>query len=157
MLDDKTKINIKSNSSSPIHIGLPQSSFSRTWQPGATYPIAFELVREMIYDDGAKYFFDQGMLSMENKEARIELGLETEEPIPNFKPKRILNKSQMLKLWKTDSLDTFKEVLNEVNFEQMQALADFAVTNKIVDFAKAEYFKKYTQIDVVTALNLLQE
>lgn len=160
MLEENTKVKIKNTAHSPIHIGLPDSRFSRVWQPDSVYAVNLEIAREMVYDAGAKYFLDQNMLYIEDNEVRLELGLEPIEEKTSNEPKKItkiLNRSQMLKLWRADSLADFESTLKEVHFEQMQALADFAIKEKIVDFAKAEVFKKYSNIDIVTALKLLQE
>lgn len=150
-MDNNTKIMVKNTLQSPIEITLPNVRFVRLWQPGASYPIPMEILYEAIYDSGTKFYIDRGALLIEDRDARIELGL------PVDIEGKVLTEAQMLKLLKVDTAIVFEKALQELNTMQAQNMADYAIIHQIVDVQKCNLIKKYTGIDVMKAITLKQQ
>ena len=146
-MDMNKKVMVKNNSSSTVVLCVPDLGFSRIFEKkGATKPIPFEVLSQGMYNDGVEKLFKYGLLSIEDKEARIELGLE--EDIVT------LSDSQMKRLLTIAPLHDLKETCKTLKSQQILDLVYFAIGNEIGDFEKTEYLKKLTNIDIVQAIRL---
>jgi hypothetical protein len=147
IMDMNKKIMVKNNSSSTVVLCVPDLGFSRIFEKkGAIKPIPFEVLSQGMYNDGVEKLFKYGLLSIEDKEARIELGLE--EDIVT------LSDSQMKRLLTIAPLHDLKETCKTLKSQQILDLVYFAIGNEIGDFEKTEYLKKLTNIDIVQAIRL---
>ena len=147
-----TKGTITNTTNHSILIELPESKFRRTWQKDASMKVDLEILREAIYDAGFKAFIDEGVLFIEEKEIRVELGLEEEDAEKPFIT--ILKPAQMTRLIKAASIEEFKTILSEITKEQALSLVDMAIKEKSISMDKLMALKEKTGIDVVKAIEL---
>lgn len=146
-MDMSRQIKVKSNSNATVVFHLPELNFTRTFEKkGAIKPIPFDVLAQSMYNDGAEVMFRCGMLSIEDKEARIELGLEEEAVI--------LDDNQKRRLLTIAPLHDLKETCKTLNQQQVLELVYFAIENELGNFDKASFLKEVTNIDIIEAIRL---
>lgn len=148
------KVLIKNTTNHPVMVILQDAKFQREWTAGASLKVPFSILEEGIFDKGFRFFLEKGVLFIEDKAVRVELGLEEEDGPPIFK---VLNKSQMLKLLKVDSLEDFEKTFEDLSRDQRNSIIDLALEEKIVNIDKINIIKKYTGIDLLKAIQLNAE
>ena len=151
------KIRVISKHQGPVSVNIPDLCFKREWpNKGSSIPIERETLEEMMYDSGFKYMIDTGMLYIEDLEVKKELGLEPEdatEPVNII----VLNDNDMKRMMTAMPQFEFDAKLKTLNYEQMLALADFAIKNELGDFGKCDAIKKACGKDILTAIKLNRE
>ena len=151
------KIRVISKHQGPISVNIPDLRFKREWpNKGGSVLIEKETLEEMMYDSGFKYMIDTGMLYIEDLEVKKELGLEPEdatEPVNII----VLNDNDMKRMMTAMPQFEFDAKLKTLNYEQMLALADFAIKNELGDFGKCDAIKKACGKDILTAIKLNRE
>lgn len=151
------KIRVISKHQGPVSVNIPDLRFKREWaNKGASIPIERETLEEMMYDSGFKYMIDTGMLYIEDLEVKKELGLEPEdatEPVNII----VLSDNDMKRMMTAMPQFEFDAKLKTLNYEQMLALADFAIKNELGDFGKCDAIKKACGKDILTAIKLNRE
>lgn len=151
------KIRVISKHQGPVSVNIPDLRFKREWpNKGSSIPIEREALEEMMYDNGFKYMIDTGMLYIEDLEVKKELGLEPEdatEPVNII----VLNDNDMKRMMTAMPQFEFDAKLKTLNYEQMLALADFAIKNELGDFGKCDAIKKACGKDILTAIKLNRE
>ena len=147
-----TKGTVTNTTNHSVLIQLPDIKFRRTWQKDSSIKVDIEVLREAIYDTGFKAFIDEGVLFIEEKEIRVELGLEEEDSEKPFIT--ILKPAQMTRLIKAVSIEEFKTTLSEITKEQAFSLVDMAIKEKSISMDKLVALKEKTGIDVVKAIEL---
>ena len=103
---------------------------------------------------GVRTLFDEGILYIDNKQDRIDLGLEEEGQPERF---RILNRGQILKLLKVDPISKLQETLETLPREQINRIAEVAIEEKFTDFEKCNVIKKFCGIDVISSVQNMNE
>ena len=151
------KIRVISKHQGPISVNIPDLRFKREWpNKGDSVLIEKETLEEMMYDSGFKYMIDTGMLYIEDLEVKKELGLEPEdatEPVNII----VLSDNDMKRMMTAMPQFEFDAKLKTLNYEQMLALADFAIKNELGDFGKCDAIKKACGKDILTAIKLNRE
>lgn len=151
------KIRVISKHQGPISVNISDLRFKREWpNKGASVLIEKETLEEMMYDSGFKYMIDTGMLYIEDLEVKKELGLEPEdatEPVNII----VLSDNDMKRMMTAMPQFEFDAKLKTLNYEQMLALADFAIRNELGDFGKCDAIKKACGKDILTAIKLNRE
>ena len=151
------KIRVISKHQGPVSVNISDLRFKREWpNKGASVLIEKETLEEMMYDSGFKYMIDTGMLYIEDLEVKKELGLEPEdatEPVNII----VLNDNDMKRMMTAMPQFEFDAKLKTLNYEQMLALADFAIRNELGDFGKCDAIKKACGKDILTAIKLNRE
>lgn len=151
------KIRVISKHQGPISVNISDLRFKREWpNKGASVLIEKEILEEMMYDSGFKYMIDTGMLYIEDLEVKKELGLEPEdttEPVNII----VLSDNDMKRMMTAMPQFEFDAKLKTLNYEQMLALADFAIKNELGDFGKCDAIKKACGKDILTAIKLNRE
>ena len=151
------KIRVISKHQGPISVNIPDLRFKREWpNKGSSVLIEKETLEEMMYDSGFKYMIDTGMLYIEDLEVKKELGLEPEdatEPVNII----VLSDNDMKRMMTAMPQFEFDAKLKTLNYEQMLALADFAIKNELGDFGKCDAIKKACGKDILTAIKLNRE
>lgn len=151
------KIRVISKHQGPISVNISDLRFKREWpNKGASILIEKETLEEMMYDSGFKYMIDTGMLYIEDLEVKKELGLEPEdatEPVNII----VLSDNDMKRMMTAMPQFEFDAKLKTLNYEQMLALADFAIKNELGDFGKCDAVKKACGKDILTAIKLNRE
>lgn len=151
------KIRVISKHQGPVSVNISDLRFKREWpNKGASVLIEKETLEEMMYDSGFKYMIDTGMLYIEDLEVKKELGLEPEdatEPVNII----VLSDNDMKRMMTAMPQFEFDAKLKTLNYEQMLALADFAIKNELGDFGKCDVIKKACGKDILTAIRLNRE
>lgn len=151
------KIRVISKHQGPVSVNISDLRFKREWpNKGASVLIEKETLQEMMYDSGFKYMIDTGMLYIEDLEVKKELGLEPEdatEPVNII----VLSDNDMKRMMTAMPQFEFDAKLKTLNYEQMLALADFAIKNELGDFGKCDAIKKACGKDILTAIRLNRE
>lgn len=151
---ENKKVMVKNETNSRVGINLPDLKLKRTWEKkGVTRPIPFEDLQQAMYDPGVEYLFRQGMLSIDDMEVKIELGLEeegTEEPTNII----ILSDNEKQRYLKVLPLNEFKIKISELSYEQINNLVDYAIEKEFTDIDKCDLLKEKTGIDIIRAIQL---
>lgn len=150
-MDKTAKITVRNITNRNVMVILNEQHFVRTWTPESSLKVNYEILEEAIFDKGFRTFLDKGILHIESEEARIELGLQ-EPNAPEII--KILNKSQMLRMLKVDTIDAFKIALSGVAKEQILALVDLAIAEKIYDMEKSEILKGLCGVDFIKNIQM---
>lgn len=150
-MDKTAKISVKNTTDKEVLVILAELHFNRKWQPEATLKVPYEILEEAIFDKGFRTFINKGILHIEDETARIDLGL---QEAGEADPIKVLNKAQMLKALKADSVESFKKMLSEVGREQHLALVDLAIKEKVFDMNKSELLKELCGIDFIRNIQL---
>ena len=146
-MDMSKKVMVKSNSNATVVYHLPDLGFTRTFEKkGAVKPIPFDVLAQGMYNEGAEAMFKLGILTIEDKETRIELGLEEEV--------FILDDNQKRRLLTIAPLHDLKETCKKMNEQQIFELVYFAIDNELGNFDKASFLKEVTNIDIIEAIKL---
>lgn len=148
------KVKVVSMVEGRIGVNSAELRFSRQWlQKGSTVMIEKQTLEELMYDNGFRYMIESGMLYIEDLQVKKDLGLEPEdakEPV-FIKP---LTDKDMRHFMVSMPLETFKEKVQELKYEQLQILADYAIKNRLADFDKTSYIKKLCGKDIIRAIQL---
>ena len=146
-MDMSRKIMVKSHSNATVVYHLPDLGFTRTFEKkGAVKPIPFDVLAQGMYNEGAEALFKLGILTIEDQEARVELGLEEEV--------FMLDDNQRRRLLTIAPLHDLKETCKKMNEQQILELVYFAIDNELGNFDKASFLKEITKIDIIEAIRL---
>ena len=142
------KVKVTSMVKGIVGVSLPQLRFKREWpMMGATIPVDFEILQEAIFDPGFKHMLEQGILSIDDMEAKKKLGLEPDdakEPENLF----VLNEMQMVRLLKVAPFEEFEAALKKMSKFQLNTLANLAIDKEIADYDKTDLIKKVSGVDI---------
>ena len=134
MNTDGRKVTVKSMVNYSVGLNIPDLRFKRDFtKEGETKAIDFDTLFEGVTSLGVRTLFDEGILYIDNKQDRIDLGLEEEGQPERF---RILNRGQILKLLKVDPVSKLQETLETLPREQINRIAEVAIEEKFTDFEK---------------------
>lgn len=155
MNTDGRKVTVKSMVNYSVGLNIPDLRFKRDFtKEGETKAIDFDTLFEGVTSLGVRTLFDEGILYIENKQDRIDLGLEEEGQPERF---RILNRDQILKLLKVDPVSKLQETLETLPREQINRIAEVAIEEKFTDFEKCNVIKKFCGIDVISSVQNMNE
>lgn len=156
MNTDGRKVTVKSMVNYSVGLNIPDLRFKRDFtKEGETKTIDFDTLFEGVTSLGVRTLFDEGILYIDNKQDRIDLGLEEEEGQPERF--RILNRGQILKLLKVDPISKLQETLETLPREQINRIAEVAIEEKFTDFEKCNVIKKFCGIDVISSVQNMNE
>ena len=153
-MDKDTKIKIKSMTNGRCGINIPELRLKRTWEKkGAIKEIDFDTLSQAIYYPGVEYMFKEGILYIDDMEAKIALGLEEEG---QTEPKNIiiLTDAQKDRYLGNLPFAEFKVAVSKLGWEQLQDLVDYAIQKEYTNIDKCEFLKELTQIDIIRAVQL---
>lgn len=152
-MEDNTKIMLTSTVTGSLSVNIPDLRYKRRWEKqGAKKPIDWAVLKEAIYDTGFEYMIKQGMLTIDNEEARIELGLE--DPKTHETEIKVLTEAQMKRMATVMPVNDFKTEIAKLPYEQVMNLTDYMIANDYADVAKAAVLKKAVEIDIIKAIQL---
>lgn len=155
MNTDGRKVTVKSMVNYTVGLTIPDLRFKREFtKEGETKSIDFDTLFEGVTSLGVRTLFEEGILYIENKQDRIDLGLEEEGQEEKFK---ILNRGQILKLLKVDPISKLESTLEVLPREQVNRIAEVAIEEKFTDFDKCNVIKKYCGIDIISSVQNLSE
>lgn len=148
---------VKSMVDAQLGITDPAFGIKRRWQKrGQTIPINFDILQQLLYQDGVSNMFRQGLLYIENMKDKQDLGL---EPMEATKPTNIiaLTPAQMTSLLKEKPISVFKQEIAKLPDAQIDNLIDFAIEKKIVDTGKCSVLKEVTGRDILAAISRAED
>lgn len=124
---------------------------------GVSRLIDLDILQQMIYNVGVEVIFKQGILTIDDMEAKIALGLEPEnakEPVNII----TLTDNQKRRHMTVSPIAEFKEIVNKLPFEQKKDLAHFAIANELVgNIEKVDYLQEKTGINILKAIQMNRE
>lgn len=148
------KVIVESMTNATVGVHVPDIRLHVNWErKGAKKPVSFELLQQAMYDPGVEYMFKEGMLYIDDMEAKIALGLEPEDA---KEPQNIivLDDKQRRRYLTVMPLADFKTAMGTLPSEQIKALVDFAVQNEIIDMEKDKVLQELTGVNIVKAIEL---
>lgn len=151
---ENRKINVISTVDATVGIDDPQVRFSRKWErKGAVRQIDFDTLQELVYNPGAWNMFVNGILYIDDMEAKIALGLEREEAT---EPENIivLDDKQKIRYLKLAPIQDLKEICTKLTETELNNLVDFAITNEIIDYDKSIFLRGLTGRDIIKTIEL---
>lgn len=148
------KIKVVNLISSRVNINIPDVRLHRVWEKkGAIKTIPFDQLQEAMYNPGVESLFTEGILGIEDLEVKKKLGLEPEEAT---EPVNIitLDEAQSRRYLTVMPLHEFKTKIKELPLEQIRELAQFAISNELIDFEKAKIIEKITGTDIIGTIQM---
>ena len=147
------KVVITNMVNAQVGINLPDIHFKHTWEKrGDKFTVSHEIFEAMMYNNGARNIFAEGILYTEDMEVKKEFGLEPEDaeaPVNII----VLNEAQMKRYLTVMPFWDFKENLEKVSQEQLLLLVQYAIDNKIMaDIEKINYLRDKTGISILKAI-----
>lgn len=154
-MDEVRKIKVTNLINTQVLVILPELHFKRTFPTkGASILFPYNILEEAIYEPGFQYMIEHHILFIDDKQARVDLGLEDEETTEAEVKKHIYTDAQMLRLLKVAPISELEENLRSCSKEQRLDFADFAIANKITDLEKCDMLTKYSGINVLNTILL---
>lgn len=152
------KIKITNNSNQYVVLSDRSLNFKAVFERrGVTRLVDLEILQQMIYNAGVEILFKQGVLVIEDMEAKIELGLEPEgakEPVNII----TLTDAQKKRHLTVSPMKEFKELIDKMPLEQVKELARFAIANELVgNMEKVDYLQSKTNINILKGIQTIRE
>lgn len=152
------KIKVTNNSNQYVVLCEKSLNFKAVFErKGANRLIDLDILQQIIYSPGVEIFFKQGVLVIDDMEAKIALGLEPEgakEPINII----ILTDAQKRRHLTVSPMDEFKKTVDSLSLEQKKELARFAIANELIgNMEKVDYLQEKTNIDILKAIQMNRE
>ena len=145
-MDDNTRVQIKSMINSHVVVKDNNLHIRREWnRKGQVQTLPLGIIRDLYYDVGFQAMLEEGILTIEDKDVRIELGMEAPGEEPTFK---FYTENQMLAALVGSAADV-KKAMNEMPKAQLNDFVNLAVQKEITDMAKVDVIKAKTGKDVI--------
>lgn len=150
---ENRQVMITNTIKSRVGINIPDLLLKRVWEKkGVKKPIEFNILQQAFYDPSVEYLFREGILYIDDMDVKIALGLEEEgAETPSIV---ILNDSDLRRYLTAMPLFDFKQKIQTLGREQIQALVDYAIENELTPYDKCEILKEITQTDIIRAVQL---
>jgi len=153
-MEDK-KVTVVNMVDAQVGIKNPDFRFQANWPAkGSKVRIDKQMLDDLMYEDGVRYLFDNGILYIDDMQDKIDLGLEDEG---TTEPTKIIvwTEADMKKYLTVKPMHEFKVAFDKLSRDQQQEVARYMVANELVgSLEKAEYVQKKTEIDVISAVRL---
>lgn len=157
-MDNNKVIVIENTANAIVSLTVPNTNISRTWSKrGAKATLPFGDLEQAYYTQGGGYLFNNGILYIEDLEAKIALGLEEEKAESDAKGKNKLNIKKYAdadfdELMNDAPMKVFKEELEKMSPEQRRTFADYAIEHEISNYNKAKVIKELVGVDVISII-----
>lgn len=150
-MDDK--VFVTSMVSGQIGIIVPELRVKKNWpRKGTKLPISKEFLREAIYEPGVEYMFKHGILSIDDMDFKIELGLEQPEAKESneFVELPLVDEKYMLRVLKNMPISEMRKAITNMSDEQKNEFINYAASQKDVNL------DRITVIDELCNVNMLK-
>lgn len=156
---ENKQVFLTSTSKGYVVVNIPDLHLKRIWEKkGAKKPIAFDILQQAIYDPSVEYLLSQGILTIDDLDIKIALGLESEEAKETGKVNIVvLSDSDMERYLTVMPVYEFREKIKDLKKEQIFSLVDYAIEHELTNMEKADILKQYTEIDIIRAVQLNRE
>lgn len=151
------KVTVKNMSSATVSINIPNLNFTRELKgENAKTNIPFDTLYEGLSDPGIMVLFDEGFLYIEDKQDRIDLGLEFED---ESEPQgaKVMDSKSILEILERNEPMEIRTTLENLALEQRKKFAQVAIQNKIYNPGLAKFIMDYTGIDLLEAIQQFKE
>lgn len=119
------------------------TNLRREWmQKGAIQRIPYDQLETAYYRNGTQSLFEEGILFIDNEEARQRLGLE------NPAAAKFIEDETIKKLLTEAPMSRFKKELSELTTAQANEVARLAIQMEITNTDKMDELERVTGIDV---------
>ncbi len=151
---ENNKIKVINMQNHAVSVKVPAALFQREWPGrGAAVMIEKEKLEELLYDVGFKYMVDNGILYIEDLQAKKDLGLEPEDATAPVNI-MVLMEADKKRYMTVMPIKDFKVQVKKLSQEQLNLLVDYAITNRYADFDKANTLKELTGRDIIQTIRL---
>ena len=142
---------VTSASNYTIVIDVPEVQLHRVWRKrGTSYPIDREKLFHAYYDPSVEYLFKKGMLTTDDKEFLIEVGLMEEDGTTEVLP---LTDTLIVRLIKNMPLVEVKETVKKLSPIQIDELVNYAILHYAdLNMDRIELFSKISGKDMFKAI-----
>ena len=107
---------VKKLTAGTVFYKVPGEKKERTWK--GDKPEFLSKREDCMFDGAIRRLFAEGNLYIEDKECRIKLGLEAEDPTLENDIPLVLDASELEKILYTDSVPTFKKENGETRWRK---------------------------------------
>lgn len=146
---------VKSTVNAQVGINVPYLYLKRTWpQKNSVQRVQKDLLMQAIYEPGVEYLFKTGILVVEDKQDRIDLGLEDPDTGATV---YILSDEKVEQLIKKATVEEFKQELKKMSHDQKVELAHAAVDMECVNYEKNNILRDETEINVDFMVRQIKE
>lgn len=153
-MESNRKVKITNKENAQVSVRIDDLRFQKVWlKKGASQNVDFELVKEALFDNGFYKMLKKGVLYIESKQDRVDLGLEEQDEELVI----VLTDNQIAKLLKVDSVEKLRDTMEKVSTIQKNEIAEYAIENQILDIAKAKVIKELTGRDIIRAVQLAED
>ncbi len=144
------RVKVASRVKGIITLSNPDIRFRREWlKKGQVVTLPFDILQDMIYEDGVKAMFDQGILEIIDKADRVALGLEEDSGEEGIKAPKFVTENQMLATLVTGTVPELKKLMDEMPRAQLEELVELAVEKEITSMDKVDAIEKKTGKNVI--------
>lgn len=150
---ENKQVMITNTTKSRVGINVPDLHLKRVWEKkGVKKPIDLATLQQAFYDPSVEYLLREGILYIDDMEAKILLGLEEEgAETPNIVVLTDVDLNRYLTVMPTFE---FKEKVRGLSREQVQSIVDHAIEHELTPYDKCEFLKELTQTDIIRAVQL---
>lgn len=149
------KVTVVSTVDAQVGINNPELRFKADWiGKGMKHKIDKEILEGLMFDPGVEYMFTNGILYIDDMDAKIDLGIEAEG---TTEPTNVIvwDEDTIKKYINVKPLHEFKADFDKLSKEQKLEVAHYMVKNQMVgSMDKSEYVQEKTGVDVITAVRL---
>lgn len=153
------KIKLISKVNANFNVNFPEFRYNRDFNgEGASQLIDKDVLDELVYDERFARAVRNGVLYIDDKDARVEYGFDIEDNDGNIvETPTILSTEEILKMLQELNFQDFKTKVESLPMSQVQRIVDVAVEHKLIDYAKAQLLKRLTSRDLIKIIELTTE
>lgn len=146
------KVKIRSMIEGKVIVLNNDLRFKRIWeQKGTVKAIDSEILDELMYDPGVEYMFKEGILHIEDEEVEKKI---SEETGTNLTELQVYTDKQMDRLMTVMPMSEFRIEVKKATYEQLKALADYAIKKEYNNIDKCTLLKELIDVDILNAINI---
>lgn len=128
---------------------VPGESRVRKWKGvNARIRIPFDELEKCIFDEDVRTLFESGFLYVEDKEARIQFGLESGDDESND-TKLVLDKEKINDLLYKDDVETFEKRMKNLASATEELVLQVALASELpLNYQKSDYIRRNYKLDI---------
>ena len=144
-------IMVKSATNRTVVIHIPDMPLHKVWKKkGSKLPVDRKTLIQAYYDPSVEFLFKNGMLTTDDKEFLVEVGLMTEDGEPEI---IVLSEALLKRYISVMPLQEFKTELMKLTHLQIEEVAQYAIDNyAIFNQDRLDVLSKASGIDIYKAI-----
>lgn len=147
------KVKVVNNTTGNVGYTVPNLHVRRVFRPQQTLMVTFEELEEGLYEPGIRKLFENGFLTIENKQDRIDLGLamvdEKEEIVEDAAAP---THTQIKAALKSNKYADLYLLMKDAPSGTLSLVVDYALELEITDTQKLQLIKDKTGSDITAIL-----